>query len=593
MEINRKEKSIPAQNETTTNQNINSDSEKSMALDSEQRVRVLSPSMLVFKRFIRNKLAIIGTFIIIGMFLFSFLGGLVSPYDESQVFMGYEAMSKEYASVTENKEYRYTVKQGKEFPSVARAEMILAVNNNETEFTALNQTYALTKEGEKLYRISLMDKLATATTIRGVTTISVNEGNEISSELKSAFESAIKDGTNSFEKDGITYYLFGNAKETYLSTQDDIALASMKIFDVFAKDTELSFEFKLMAEKALNENQSEFEADGTLYELDHESATIYSNLDGVRTEFAQISDYVVQPIENEVFLDVTFKSLVQEAIANGDSSFTLANVQGDEVIYTITRKNEQFIVRAEIDTQVIKIYEGPSSAHWLGTDANGMDILTRLMYGGRISLIIGFIVVAIQVTLGIVLGGIAGYFGKWVDNLIMRIVDIFYCIPSLPLIIIIGSVMDKMKVDPQVRIYFMMLILGFLGWPGIARMVRGQILSLREQEFMTATEAMGISIPRRIFKHLIPNVIPQLIVMATMGLGSIILTESTLSFLGLGVKFPFASWGNIISAVSNVYVMTNYWFVWIPAGLCILLTVLAFNFIGDGLRDAFDPKMKR
>ena len=222
-----------------------------------------------------------------------------------------------------------------------------------------------------------------------------------------------------------------------------------------------------------------------------------------------------------------------------------------------------------------------------------MDILTRLMYGGRISLMIGFIVVIIEAVLGVVLGGVAGYFGKWVDNLIMRIVDIFYCIPSMPLIIIIGSIMDSMKIDPQIRIYFLMFIMGFLGWPGIARLVRGQILSLREQEFMTATEALGISVPRRIFKHLIPNVIPQLIVMLTMGLGSIILTESTLSFLGIGVKFPFASWGNIISAVTNVYVMTNYWFVWIPAGICILLTVLAFNFIGDGLRDAFDPKMKR
>jgi peptide/nickel transport system permease protein len=140
---------------------------------------------------------------------------------------------------------------------------------------------------------------------------------------------------------------------------------------------------------------------------------------------------------------------------------------------------------------------------------------------------------------------------------------------------------------------YLMLILGILGWPGIARLTRGQILSLREQEFMVATEASGLSVYRRIFKHLIPNVIPQLIVVSTMALGEVILLESTLSFLGLGVKYPFASWGNIINEVSNVYVMTNYWFVWIPAGFLILITVLAFNFIGDGLRDAFDPKMKR
>ena len=155
------------------------------------------------------------------------------------------------------------------------------------------------------------------------------------------------------------------------------------------------------------------------------------------------------------------------------------------------------------------------------------------------------------------------------------------------------SYMDAAMMKSYTRLIWMMAILGFLGWPGIARLVRGQILSLREQEFMTATEACGISVSRRIFRHLIPNVIPQLIVTCTMGLGSTILTEATLSFLGLGVKYPFASWGNIINNVNNAYVMTNYLFIWIPAGVCLLLTVLGFNFVGDGLRDAFDPKMKR
>ena len=250
-------------------------------------------------------------------------------------------------------------------------------------------------------------------------------------------------------------------------------------------------------------------------------------------------------------------------------------------------------VRQETETYVFDTYSSPSKKHWLGTDKNGMDMLTRLMYGGRVSLVIGFIVVAISAFLGVIMGGISGYFGGWVDNLIMRIVDVFYCIPSTPILIILGSTMDAMRVDPTIRMLYLMLILGFLGWAGIARLVRGQILSLREQEFMTATEACGISVSRRIFRHLIPNVIPQLIVTCTMSLGSTILTEATLSFLGLGVKFPFASWGNIINDVNNTYVLTNYWFIWIPAGVCLLMTVLAFNLVGDGLRDAFDPKMKR
>ena len=127
----------------------------------------------------------------------------------------------------------------------------------------------------------------------------------------------------------------------------------------------------------------------------------------------------------------------------------------------------------------------------------------------------------------------------------------------------------------------------------MARLVRGQILSLREQEFMTATEACGISVSRRIFRHLLPNVIPQMIVRMTMGLGDTIIMEATLSFLGLGVRFPFASWGNIINDVNDTFVLTNYWFIWIPAGVLLLVTVLAFNIVGDGLRDAFDPRMKR
>ena len=250
-------------------------------------------------------------------------------------------------------------------------------------------------------------------------------------------------------------------------------------------------------------------------------------------------------------------------------------------------------VKQMTETYVYDRYAAPSKEHWLGTDTNGMDMLTRLMYGGRVSLIIGFIVVVIEASLGILMGGISGYFGGWIDNIIMRIVDVFYCIPSMPVIIIIGAAMDAMRVDSWKRMMYLMLILGFLGWPSIARLVRGQILSLREQEFMLATEACGIKVWHRIFRHLIPNVIPQLIVTCTMGLGSTILTEATLSFLGLGVKYPFASWGNIINDVNNAYVMTNYLFIWIPAGVCLLLTVLGFNFVGDGLRDAFDPKMKR
>ena len=313
------------------------------------------------------------------------------------------------------------------------------------------------------------------------------------------------------------------------------------------------------------------------------------------TEVAYISRVVVQSKVSGVNITRDFKERLEETIDSGEEKFLYTNEAGEESEYTIAydASAKVWSVTQATKTYVYEVYGSPSKEHPLGTDKNGMDMLTRLMYGGRVSLMVGFIVVFIETVIGVILGGLAGYFGRWVDNLIMRIVDVFYCIPSTPLLIILGAAMDGMNVDPQIRMVYLMLVLGFLGWPGVARLVRGQILSLREQEFMTATEACGIRVSRRIFRHLIPNVIPQLIVTCTMGLGSTIIMEATLSFLGLGVKFPFASWGNIINDVNNSFVLTNYWFIWIPAGICLLTAVLGFNFVGDGLRDAFDPKMKR
>jgi len=234
-----------------------------------------------------------------------------------------------------------------------------------------------------------------------------------------------------------------------------------------------------------------------------------------------------------------------------------------------------------------------SVRHPLGTDKGGMDMLTRLMYGGRVSLLVGLCVVFVELLIGVTLGGIAGYYGGKIDMLIMRLVEIFYSVPFIPLMLILSSIMISLKISPQYKIYYIMFVMGVLYWASVARMIRGNILSLREMEYMQAAEAMGIRTSRKIFRHLIPNVMPIIIVMATMDLGAIILTESTMSFLGVGVAAPYASWGNMVQAVTDKTVMENYLNIWVPPGLCILLTVLAFNFVGDGLRDAFDPKMKR
>ncbi|MBQ3356867.1 MAG: ABC transporter permease [Clostridia bacterium] len=287
--------------------------------------------------------------------------------------------------------------------------------------------------------------------------------------------------------------------------------------------------------------------------------------------------------------------------ANGDPIEIVVNVfdESGNLVYedtdiTIKKLANDYDLTCPILSHLFDINSAPSRTHLFGTDSDGYDVLARMMYGGRISLMVGFVVVILETLLGTIMGGIAGYFGGWVDNLIMRLVDIFYCIPSMPILIIMGAFMDALKMDPYDRLIWMMAILGFLGWAGVARLVRGQILSLREQEFMVATEATGVRVRKRIFRHLVPNVMPQLIVTATAGLGGVIITESTLSFLGLGVKHPLATWGTMINSITQRNEdMIKYTYIWIPVGLLICLTVIAFNFVGDGLRDAFDPKMKK
>ena len=542
--------------------------EEHYSLNDDRRVKVLSPGMLVAKRFIRNRMAVTGLVILIFMFVFSFIGGLVSPYGQDQFFYTDKTIRKSFGEAKENTEFRYGSNSDELFGLTAQAKAMLAIQQGKDSFNFSNHNYTMNKVSDEMFTVSC---------------------------------------------DGVM-----------------VGYAAKDMVNADAADQKLSFEFNYQALTAYATGAKEFTADGVTYALAEGGGV---TLDGA--DYAYISRYLVQAISPDVFLSRDFKDKLLATIAtaqDGKATFTYTdeslimnepeqtedgeNANGqtsgintedpnapkqDDTSDTATAEYDLEFKAATNSWQILQEkssrqydqYSFPNMKHWLGTDMYGMDMLTRLMYGGRVSLLIGFIVIIIETVIGVIFGGISGYFGGWVDNLIMRIVDIFYCIPSMPVIIILGAAMDASRVDPTIRMVYLMLILGFLGWAGIARLVRGQILSLREQEYMAAAEACGLSVSRRIFKHLIPNVVPQLIVTCTMGLGSVIVMEATLSFLGLGVKFPFASWGNIISDVNNTHVLTTYWFIWIPAGVLLLLTVLAFNLVGDGLRDAFDPKMKR
>ena len=570
----------------------NNGNNEEMQLDDARRVKVLSPGMLVLKRFIRSILAVIGLGILLFMFTFSFLGPVLSPYTQTEVFKGIGSMSKEYAGATYNTELRYTTVEGKDFGSAERAQFLLALGEKNETFSYGDSTYYYVSEGHNFYRILQLDHVAQERIGRVSSLVGEDA---VPDELLTAYKAAVDNGNNSFLLNSISYRITEDKKATYISTEHDVALAMINVYDAYNQadlQNVSSYNFKLASGRAITQNKLSFSVGDDKYSIRYDEGQV-AILDSAEMEYDEVSTIIVNPLDQSVFLPVDFKAVIRQAISDRETRFTYTHDNGETVEYTIVRVNNTYNIKKETPIELIRTFEMPSSEHWLGLDNNGMDLMTRLMAGGRVSLMVGFVVIFIEVFIGVIVGGISGYFGGWVDTALMRFVDLFNCIPFWPIVLIFGSVMDALEVDSMVRIFLLMGVLGILGWTGVARIVRGQILSLREQDFMVATEATGIRTSRRIFKHLVPNVMPLLIVYATAGLGGIIITEATLGFLGLGIKYPLASWGSIINIASDSFVMTNYWFMWIPAGLMILLTVLGFNFVGDGLRDAYDPKMKR
>ncbi|MDI6865649.1 MAG: ABC transporter permease [Thermodesulfovibrio yellowstonii] len=230
---------------------------------------------------------------------------------------------------------------------------------------------------------------------------------------------------------------------------------------------------------------------------------------------------------------------------------------------------------------VYKVLTPPSKEHPFGTDELGRDVFSRVVYGARVSLEVGFLAMGIAIFTGTILGAIAGYYGGWIDTIIMRLVDVMLAFPTLFLILAVVAVLEP-------SIYIIMVVIGLTGWMDVARLVRAEVLSLKEREFVLAARAIGASAGRIIFKHILPNAIYPVIVAATFSVGGAILIESGLSFLGLGIQPPEPSWGGILS-VGKDYITVAWWLSLFP-GVAIFLTVLSFNLLGEALRDAIDPK---
>jgi peptide/nickel transport system permease protein len=234
-------------------------------------------------------------------------------------------------------------------------------------------------------------------------------------------------------------------------------------------------------------------------------------------------------------------------------------------------------------TNVSKKLTPPSSEHLLGTDQLGRDVFSRMLYGSRISLSVGFVAVAISIIIGVFVGAIAGYYGKWADTILMRFVDIMLCFPSFFLILTVVALLGPSMLN-------VMVVIGITSWMGTSRFVRAEFLSLRERDFVQAARALGMKDSRIIFRHILPNGLAPVFVTATLDVATAVLVEAGLSFLGFGVQPPVPSWGNILTE-GRTYIFDAWWLTVFP-GLAILITVLSFNLLGEGLRDALDPRLR-
>ena len=241
----------------------------------------------------------------------------------------------------------------------------------------------------------------------------------------------------------------------------------------------------------------------------------------------------------------------------------------------------------------------PTGTHFMGTDSTGRDVFARIIYGGQISLVVGILAVAISVSLGTLLGGIAGYFGGWVDSILMRFTEAVLAIPQLFLLIVLGKYFgrDIQTINIMGRSFsgsvaIVILVIGVTSWMALARIIRANVLSLREMEYISASKALGASDSRIFFRHLIPNTMGVIIVTSTLGLAGAVLNEAYVSFLGLGVQPPTSSWGNMLTSAQS-FIQRGAWWMWVFPSLFIIFTILCINLLGDGLRDAFDPRSQR
>ncbi len=619
---------------------------KTLAEDERFVVEKLeSPSKLAVKSFFRRKLAVGALILLVGLFLFVFIGPIFYPMDVNYTDANLANLPPCYSMLDVPSDLEDNIKSISGF-----ADFTVGVSNDNTLYIWGNTYDALSeveysdfpeeiKEGNVLYASAGLDHIIAITTEGKIVGWGKNyqcqfgyKANEADPYLQMPAEfiegtidtSKVEQLLCGYQCTALVYdgelYVWGNPSG--MLNMQDLAAYSAKEDSKPVKKVAISNYYAV----ALLEDGSVITG-GTTFTFNRQSA--YSNM----AENKKVSN-LQSHLRQKKVIDITATKncfavlcddgelLVQGASQFGENEIPVLKngekfvsvIGGTNHLVGLSDKNIAYAwghndgKQTEVHGEsAAKIYVGSKQTYLaneeddltystgfkgylMGTDKSGRDIFGRIIYGGRMTMTVGAVAVIVSTIIAIIIGCISGYFGGWIDMLLMRITEIFSSIPFLPFAMMLSYVIQKNPIDETTRIIIIMIMLGLLSWTGLARMIRAQVLAEREKEFVIAAQSMGVKENRIAFKHILPNVISVILVSVTLDFAGCLLTESSLSYLGFGVQQPNPTWGNMLNGANNSIVIQNYWWQWVFPAIFLSLATISINIIGDALRDILDPK---
>lgn len=602
-----------------------------------------SPGKLAVKEFFRRKLAVAALVVLVSLFLFVFIGSAVAPIDLSYTDNNLSNIAPNYSMRSVPKELKGNIRSISGF-----SNFTVGVSNDNTLYIWGVTKDALTKkdvaefpaeitDGNVAYAAAGFDHIIAITTDGkivgwGDNTLAQYGRNPVATASELVFMPEELEGNLDVSKIGglwcgyqVTALIYDGKLYAWGNSRNMINLTAL----VAGSEDYQNGDIKPVEVAIGNYYAMVLYDDGTIYapQVFKSKTTVYSNRRD-KIKFSDITADIVDiaaTCDSFALVDENGEIYAQGPNKNGEND--IAAIPADKKATTVVSGTRHLVVTTEdgyayswglndnkqakfngeecsvvytgakqtylVDDEGSLIASAGLRGYLFGTDSLGRDTFARIMHGGKMTMTVGAVAVIVSTIIAIIVGCLSGYFGGWVDMLLMRITEIFSAIPFLPFAMMLSYVIQKNPIEENTRIVIIMIMLGLLSWTGLARMIRGQVLAEREKEFVIAAKSMGISNSRIAFKHILPNVISVVLVSVTLDFAGCLLTESSLSYLGFGVQQPRPTWGNMLNGANNSIVIQNYWWQWVFPAIFLAIATISINIIGDTLRDVLDPKSSR